>query len=90
MAAFIGNVWCEGSSVHLQKSPKVSVNTGERLEKMDCGVGQGVVGSNPAIPTNKNGSIPVTWVTVYSEHIGNTFGPNGLSIGSTRMVSSSK
>ena len=35
-------------------------------------------------------SIPVTWVTVHSEHIGNTFGPNGFSIGSSLQVSSSK
>ena len=28
-------------------------------------------------------SIPVTWVTVHSEDIGNTFGPNGLLIGSS-------
>ena len=36
------------------------------------------------------GSIPVTWVAVYSEHIGNTFEPKGFSIGSTRPASSSK
>ena len=35
-------------------------------------------------------STPVTWGRVYSEHIGNTFGPNGFSMGSTRMVSSSR
>jgi hypothetical protein len=29
-------------------------------------------------------------VTVYSEDIGNTFGPNGFSIGSSRPASSSK
>jgi hypothetical protein len=29
-------------------------------------------------------------VTVHSEQIGNTFGPNGFSIGSIRHVSSSK
>ena len=34
-------------------------------------------------------SIPVTWVTDYSD-IGNTFGPNGFSIDSSRHVSSSK
>src|SRR4051812_44997092 len=47
-------------------------------------------GSNPAPATNITWSIPVTWVTVHSEHIGNTFGPNGFSIGSSRHVSSSK
>lgn len=35
-------------------------------------------------------SIPVTWVTDCSRDIGNTFGPNGLAIGSRRQVSSSK
>jgi hypothetical protein len=35
-------------------------------------------------------SIPDTWVTVHSEDMGNTFGPNGLSIGSSRHDSSSK
>jgi hypothetical protein len=30
-------------------------------------------------------SIPDTWVTVHSGHIGNTFGPNGFSIGSRRQ-----
>jgi hypothetical protein len=33
---------------------------------------------------------PVTWVTDYSEHIGNTFGPNGFAIGSSLPTSSSK
>jgi hypothetical protein len=37
------------------------------------------------------GSMPITWVTDYSAgDIGNTFGPNGFSIGSNRHVSSSK
>ena len=31
-----------------------------------------------------------TWVTVHSEHIGNTSGPNGFWIGSSLHVSSSK
>ena len=35
-------------------------------------------------------SIPGTWVTDYSGDIGNTFGLNGFSIGSSRQVSSSK
>ena len=34
--------------------------------------------------------IPGTWVTDYSGDIGNTFGLNGFSIGSSRQVSSSK
>jgi hypothetical protein len=51
---------------------------------------QGVAGSNPAAPTSFQGFIPVTWVTVHSEHIGNTFGVKGFSIGSSRHVSSSK
>ena len=37
-----------------------------------------------------SGSVPDTWVTVYSGDMGNTFGPKGLSIGSSRHVSSSK
>jgi hypothetical protein len=36
------------------------------------------------------GSIPDTRVTVHSGDMGNTFGPNGLSTGSSRHVSSSK
>jgi hypothetical protein len=35
-------------------------------------------------------SIPDTWGTDYSGHIGNTFAPNGFSTGSSRHVSSSK
>ena len=31
-----------------------------------------------------------TTLTLTAEHIGNTFGPNGLSIGSSLHVSSSK
>ena len=40
--------------------------------------------------TNLMWSIPVTWVTVYSDDIGNTLEPKGLLIGSTRQPSSSK
>ena len=36
------------------------------------------------------GSVPDTWVTVYSGDIGNTFGPKGFSIGSSLHVSWSK
>jgi hypothetical protein len=36
------------------------------------------------------GSVPDTWVTVYSEDMGNTFGPKGFSIGSSLQVSWSK
>ena len=49
--------------------------------------GQGVAGSNPVIPTNLRWSIPVTWVTVYSGDIGNTFDPKGFWIGSSLHVS---
>jgi hypothetical protein len=31
---------------------------------------------------SRSGSIPETWVTDHSGDIGNTFGPNGFSIGS--------
>ena len=36
------------------------------------------------------GPIPGTWVTDYSGDMGNSFGPKGLSIGSSLQVSSSK
>ena len=51
---------------------------------------RGVGGSNPLAPTTFRRSIPVTWVTVHSGDIGNTFGPNGFSIGSSLQVSSSQ
>src|SRR5205809_339924 len=51
---------------------------------------RGVGGSNPLAPTKYPRYVPVTWVTDYSEHIGNTFEPKGFSIGSTRPASSSK
>ena len=51
---------------------------------------QGVAGSNPVAPTTSLRYIPVTWVTDYSEHIGNTFGPKGFAIGSSLPTSSSK
>ena len=35
-------------------------------------------------------SVPDTWVTVYTEDIGNTFGPKGFARGSSLQVSSSK
>jgi hypothetical protein len=36
------------------------------------------------------GSVPDTWVTVYTEDIGNAFGPKGFARGSSLQVSSSK
>jgi hypothetical protein len=42
---------------------------------------------HPGEPTSR-WSIPDTRVTVHSGDMGNTFGPNGLSIGSSRHVSS--
>ena len=51
---------------------------------------RGVGGSNPLAQTSQTRSIPGTWVTDYSGDIGNTFGPNGFSIGSSLQVSSSK
>ena len=51
---------------------------------------QEVTGSIPVRSTNSLGYFPVTWVTDYSEHIGNTFGPNGFAIGSSLPTSSSK
>ena len=51
---------------------------------------QQVVGSSPTAGSKILRSIPDTWVTVHSGGIGNTFGPKGLSIGSSLQVSSSK
>ena len=49
---------------------------------------QEVASSSLAGRANLRWSIPDTWVTVHSGDIGNTFGPKGLSIGSslTRLV----
>ena len=50
-----------------------------------------VTGSTPVWSTNFLWYFRVTWVTVYSEHLGNTFGPNGFSaVGSSLQVSSLK
>jgi hypothetical protein len=49
-----------------------------------------VAGSNPARPTIFSRSIPDTWVTFYSEDIGNTFGKKGLTAGAIRSLSPSK
>ena len=51
---------------------------------------QEVTGSTPVRSTKFSWYFPVTWVTDYSDHIGNTFEPKGFSIGSTRPASSSK
>jgi hypothetical protein len=49
-----------------------------------------VGGSNPPPATNSHGSGPDTWVTQRTGHMGDTFGPNGLSSGSSTRVSKSK
>jgi hypothetical protein len=49
-----------------------------------------VTGSIPVWSTTLRWYFPVTWVTDYSEHIGNTLGPKGFAIGSSRPTSSSK
>src|SRR5205823_6434615 len=49
-----------------------------------------VAGSNPARGATPDRSVPDTWVTVYTEDIGNTFGPKGFARGSSLQVSSSK
>ncbi len=49
-----------------------------------------VEGSNPSRPTNKDGSIPDTGLTLYTEDMVNPFGPIGFSTGSTRRASRSK
>ena len=46
-----------------------------------------VTGSTPVWSTILSWYFPVTWVTVYTEHMGNSFDPNGFSIGSSRHVS---
>ena len=54
-------------------------------------LGSGRRGSEVQIllaPTNFFRYFPVTWVTDYSEHIGNTFGPKGFAIGSSLFTSS--
>lgn len=48
---------------------------------------QQVFGSSPSAGSSFQWSIPVTWVTVYSEDIGNTFDPKGFWIGSSLHVS---
>src|SRR5712664_3062890 len=49
-----------------------------------------VVGSNPTGPTTSPRSNPETWVTECTGYIGNNFGPNGFSSGSSTRVSRSK
>ena len=50
-----------------------------------------VVGSNPIARSTSHRSIPVTWVTVYTGHMGyRTLGPKGLSKGSSLLPSRSK
>jgi hypothetical protein len=46
-----------------------------------------VVGSNPIGSTNLLRSGPETWVTQRTGYIGNTFGPDGFSSGSSTRVS---
>src|ERR1700704_968938 len=48
-----------------------------------------VLGSNPSGPTNFIRSGPNTWVTQPADYMGDTFGPNGFSSGSTTRVSRS-
>src|SRR2546428_11404943 len=52
---------------------RVSGRSAARLARLVRG--QEVGGSNPLAPTCQLRSIPDTWVTVYSEHIGNTLEP---------------
>jgi hypothetical protein len=46
-----------------------------------------VGGSIPPLATTSNWSIPDTWVTVYTEHMGDTLAPKGFSALSSRHVS---
>lgn len=45
-------------------------------------------GSNPNGASNHSRFIPATWVAYYYGDMGNTFGPNGLAIGSSHVLSS--
>ena len=49
-----------------------------------------VAGSNPAALTTQTWSSPDTWVTQCTGYMGDTFGPNGFSSGSSTRVSRSK
>jgi hypothetical protein len=74
--------------------PRKQWGSGVPLPPVDSSLrstNQEVAGSSPAGRAKSSWSIPDAWVTVHSGgDIGNTFGPNGFSIGSTRMASSSK
>src|ERR1700731_1447037 len=61
------------------------VAEGARLESVYTG--NRIVGSNPTPSASVFRSVPDTWVTVYTGDIGNTFGPKGLSSGSSLHVS---
>ena len=43
-----------------------------------------LTGTIPVWSTNLSWNFPVTGVTAHSEHIGNTFGPKGFAIGSSK------
>src|SRR5262245_36114003 len=64
------------------------VAEGARLESVYTG--NRIVGSNPTLSASAPRSIPASWVTVHTGDIGNTFGPNGLAMGSSLHVTSSK
>ena len=64
-----------------------TVAAGTSIDVSDTTTNQG---AGPAAESTTTWSIPGTWVTDYSGDIGNTFGLNGFSIGSSRQVSSSK
>jgi len=49
-----------------------------------------VAGSSPAFGSTALLSRPDTWVTLCTGYMGNTFGPNGFSSGSSTRVSRSK
>src|SRR5688500_16817001 len=89
---FRGDVrYNDGSAVPGRRDPSLAhMPVGAWLSLVEHSVrDRGVGGSNPLAPTNFLRYFPVTWVTDYSEHIGNTFGPKGFSIGSSRHASSS-
>jgi hypothetical protein len=61
-------------------------NVGRYLEATN----QKVESSSPSGRTTYFWSNPDTWVTERTDYMGNTFGPNGFSSGSSTRVSRSK
>src|SRR5215510_7951399 len=66
--------WSQKWAHELRKAANDSeISTSKALRGLPWA--QGVAGSNPVAPTTLSRYFPVTWVTDYSEDIGNTLGP---------------